>query len=36
VGWLYHTGGHVATMGDWRAFLVIAERHFKERHGGKS
>jgi hypothetical protein len=36
LGWLYHTGGHVATMADWRAFLVIAERHFKERHGGKS
>jgi hypothetical protein len=31
LGWLYHTGGHVATTADWRAFLVMAERHFKQR-----
>ena len=31
LGWLYHTGGHIATTADWRAFLVMAERHFKQR-----
>jgi hypothetical protein len=36
LGWLYHTGGHVATTADWRAFLVVAERHFKERRKAKS
>jgi hypothetical protein len=33
LGWLYHTGGHVATGADWQAFLAIAARHFKERRG---
>jgi hypothetical protein len=33
LGWLYHTGGHVATQADWSAFLTIAERHFKDRRG---
>jgi hypothetical protein len=36
LGWLYHTGGHVATQEDWSAFLSMAARHFKERRGGKS
>jgi hypothetical protein len=31
LGWLYHTGGHVATTEDWNAFLIMAERQFKER-----
>jgi hypothetical protein len=35
LGWLYHTGGHVATQADWQAFLTIATRHFKERRGQK-
>jgi hypothetical protein len=35
LGWLYHTGGHVATTADWSAFVVIAARHFKERQGAK-
>jgi len=35
LGWNYHTGGHVATTADWRAFLTMAERAFKERRGAK-
>jgi hypothetical protein len=35
LGWLYHTGGHVATAADWQAFLTIAERTFKTRRGDK-
>jgi hypothetical protein len=31
LAWHYHSGGHVATTADWRAFLILAERHFKER-----
>jgi len=31
LGWLYHTGGHVATPADWQAFLTMAERHFKAK-----
>jgi hypothetical protein len=31
LGWLYHTGGHIATTEDWSAFLGMAERHFKKR-----
>jgi hypothetical protein len=34
LAWHYHTGGHMATNADWRAFFVIAERQFK-RAGGK-
>src|SRR5207253_9026678 len=30
LGWNYHTGGHVATLPDWRAFLEFAGRDFKE------
>jgi len=30
LGWVYHTGGHVATPADWRAFLDFAGRHFKK------
>ena len=29
LGWVYHTGGHVATPADWKAFLDFAGRHFK-------
>jgi hypothetical protein len=29
LGWVYHTGGHVATPADWRAFLDFAGRHFQ-------
>jgi hypothetical protein len=36
LGWLYHTGGHVATAADWRAFLEMAERNFKECRTAKS
>lgn len=32
LGFVYHTGGHVATPADWRAFLEFAGRHF-EPHG---
>jgi hypothetical protein len=35
MGWLYHTGGHIATTADWRAFFALAERHFKARRGAK-
>lgn len=31
LGWLYHTGGHVATTADWQALLTMADRQFKER-----
>jgi hypothetical protein len=31
LGWNYHTGGHIATPADWRAFLTMAEREFKAR-----
>jgi hypothetical protein len=35
LGWLYHTGGHIATTADWQAFLLMAERAFKERRAAK-
>ena len=28
LGWHYHTGGHMATEGDWRAFLAFLEKYF--------
>ena len=28
-GWVYHTGGHVATASDWSAFLDFAGKHFQ-------
>ena len=28
LGFLYHTGKHVITEGDWRAFFAFAGRHF--------
>jgi hypothetical protein len=31
LGWLYHTGGHVATPADWQAYLTMAERTFKAK-----
>src|SRR5262249_21093854 len=33
LGWLYHAGGHVATLADWRAFLDFAGRHFQAARG---
>jgi hypothetical protein len=35
LGWVYHTGGHVATPADWRSFLDFAGRHFKTKAGAK-
>jgi hypothetical protein len=35
LGWVYHTGGHVATPSDWRAFLDFAGRHFDAIRGAK-
>jgi hypothetical protein len=29
LGWHYHTGGHMATSADWKAFLDFADRHLK-------
>ena len=28
LGWHYHTGGHTATMGDWKAFLEFLAKYF--------
>jgi hypothetical protein len=33
LGWVYHTGGHVATPSDWSAFLDFAGRHFQAARG---
>jgi hypothetical protein len=35
LGWVYHTGGHVATLSDWRAFLDFAGRHFAATRGAR-
>jgi hypothetical protein len=35
LGWMYHTGGHVTTPADWRAFLDFAGRHFRSAKTGK-
>jgi hypothetical protein len=29
LGFLYHTGGHTITPGDWKAFLDFADRHLR-------
>ena len=29
LGWNYHTGGHMATAADWKAFLDFAGKYFK-------
>jgi hypothetical protein len=29
LGFLYHSGGHMATPADWKLFLDFADRHFK-------
>ena len=29
LGWYYHTGGHVATAGDWKALLEVWGRGFE-------
>jgi hypothetical protein len=31
LGWHYHTGGHSATPGDWKAFLDFASRYLKAK-----
>ena len=29
LGWHYHTGGHMLTVEEWKAFLVFMDRYFK-------
>ena len=29
LGWHYHTGGHMLTLDEWKAFLVFMDRYFK-------
>ena len=29
LGWHYHTGGHMLTVDEWKAFLVFMDRYFK-------
>jgi hypothetical protein len=29
LGWHYHTGGHAATVPDWRAFLQFLDKYFR-------
>ena len=31
LGFLYHTGGHTITSGDWKAFLDFADRHLQPK-----
>lgn len=33
LGFLYHTGGHTITPGDWKAFLDFADRHLRAGGG---
>jgi hypothetical protein len=28
IGWHYHTGGHMATPADWKAFLTFLAKYF--------
>lgn len=30
LGWHYHTGGHMLTVDEWKAFLVFLDRYFKK------
>jgi hypothetical protein len=29
LGWQYHTGGHVLTVDEWKAFLALMDRYLK-------
>ena len=29
LGWHYHTGDHMLTVDEWKAFLVFMDRYFK-------
>ena len=29
LAWHYHTGGHMLTVDEWKAFLVFMDRYFK-------